>query len=120
MAVLCVVGYVVAHVIAVSTEFIASPVGAAIGSAIMLIPAWLDDAPVVRRAAWRALNIGILSSFVFVGFAFVPQGWWGLLLGIIVWQVAVSVALAPAVERRSISSAADCVADEASYSHCRV
>ena len=98
MAVLCVLGYAVAHVIAGVSEFVAAPIGAGIGTAIMLIPAFADDVPAVRRVAWRALIVGIVAAFVFTASAFVPGGWGGLLLGIIVWQVAVAAALAKAVD----------------------
>ena len=103
MAVLCVLGYAVAHVIAGVSEFVAAPIGAGIGTAIMLIPAFADDVPAVRRVAWRALVVGSVAALVFTVSALVPGGWGGLLLGIIVWQVAVAAALAKAVDPVSIT-----------------
>jgi len=92
----CVVGYVAAHLISVATWYVATPVGAAVGSGIMLSTQFTNPSAVVRRAAWRALAMGTITALIFTGFTFVPEGWWGLLLGIIVWQVAVAAALASA------------------------
>jgi hypothetical protein len=86
-------GYVVAHVIAVTTDFLAAPFGAAIGTAIVLSVSFVDPEAVIRRAAWRALVVGTVGGCIFTAFSFVPGGWWGMLLGIVVWQIAVAAAL---------------------------
>ena len=105
ISVLCVLGYFAAYSIVNTTGGFLAPVGTAIGTTIMLIPAFLDDVPAVRRAARRALIVGIVAAFVFTGFAFVPQEWWVALLWMIVWQVAVAAALAPAAQRASATKA---------------
>jgi len=103
LVVLCVIGYVAAHLIAVATQYVGSPAGAAVGTAIMLFPAFFDSVSSVRRAAWRGLIVGTAAAFVFTVFAFVPEGWWGMLIGIVVWQILVADALGSAFRTNAVS-----------------
>jgi hypothetical protein len=99
-----VAGYVVALAISLFTDLVGAPVGAAVGTAVMFAPAFGCPAPPVRRAVRRGLAVGTAAALVFTGFSFVRGSWWGLLLGLVVWQVAVAAALASAVERRVAAS----------------
>jgi hypothetical protein len=97
VVVLGVVGYVVALYFTTRSQFLAAPVGAALGTGIMLLPAFVDEQPRVRLAAGRALGVGTIAAFLFTGFSFVPGGWAGLLLAIVIWQVVVAAALSTGV-----------------------
>lgn len=107
VVVLGVLGYVLAIVFTTGTEFLAAPVGVALGTGIMLLPAFVDEHPRVRLGAGRALGFGTLAAFLFTGFSFVPGGWAGLLLAIVIWQSAVAAALSTGIPTDDLPSLPD-------------
>jgi hypothetical protein len=101
MAALCILGYFVAYLITVRTDLVGAPIGAGVGTFIMLAPSAYFETANVRKGAWTAINTGTLAAGVFTGFSFVPQGWWGIMLGFVVWQVAVAAALSTAISKEN-------------------
>lgn len=101
IAVLSVIGYFLATFLATQSRFVLSPVAGGLGVAIMLSPAFRPVWDSLRKTVAMTVVAGALASFVFFGFSFVPEGWWGMLIGIAVWQAITAATLSSSLKARS-------------------
>jgi hypothetical protein len=105
VAALSMAGYFVAYLITLRSDMQGAPLGAGIGTFIMLAPALFSEHANIRRGACAAIVTGTVAGGVFMGIAYMHEGWWGIMVGIAIWQVAVAAALTLAFDESAASNA---------------
>jgi hypothetical protein len=97
LVIMSVVGYTVALHMTLGTDFLLSPVAGGLGAAIMLLPALRFAWDPVRKAMVVTVATGAAAGCVFLLFSGVQGGWWGMFLGIGLWQTVTAYSLSLAL-----------------------